>query len=77
MSPSSAVGSTIAALVLPGLLKSGRVHLYGFGVFTLTTRKARRIRNPQTKELMWLPETVDVRFRASKRLKTRLKRETS
>ena len=49
------------------LRNHGRVVVPGLGVFRIATRKARRIRNPITKELMQIPETKSVRFRASKK----------
>ena len=69
MSTSSTAGAAITALILPSLLKFGRVEIRGFGVFWLGTRPRRQVRNPATKALMWLPESVEVRFRAAKRLK--------
>lgn len=46
---------------------SGRFHIPGVGTFHATTRKARTVRNPVTKELMTLPEMKSVRFRPAKR----------
>jgi hypothetical protein len=48
------------------LLATGRAHIPGVGAFHATTRKARRVRNPATGELMMLPETKSVRFKPSK-----------
>lgn len=48
------------------VLKDGRVAIPGFGVFKCRSRKARQVRNPQTHELMQLPETVEIRFRKAK-----------
>ena len=45
----------------------GRVALVGIGVFTIRTRKGRRILNPQTKEEILLPSTKRVHFRIAKR----------
>jgi nucleoid DNA-binding protein len=67
--PGSELGAAWMALVMSRLRETGRCHIYGFGVFTLAKRKARRIRNPITKEFMWLPETVTVRFSAAGKLK--------
>lgn len=64
-----ALSHSLRALATSELRESGRFHLYGFGVWWLATRPARRIRNPATKELMWLPASVEVRFRAAKRLR--------
>lgn len=40
-----------------------------FGVFVRRTRKGRKIRNPQTHEIMWLEASTTLSFRAAKRLK--------
>jgi len=34
-----------------------------FGTFTLKTRKARTVRNPQTNEIMQIPETRTITFK--------------
>ena len=44
----------------------------GFGTWSIRTRKARRIRNPQTNELMKLRATKMVGFRPAKELKDTL-----
>ena len=67
--PLADLSVTLGDLVLEQLLKHGRYHLPGFGVFTLRLRPARRIQHPITRETMWLPSTPEVRFRASKVLK--------
>lgn len=46
---------------------TGRFHLPGVGTWYATTRKARTLRNPVTHELMTLPETRGVRFKAARR----------
>lgn len=51
------------------VLHGRRVAIPGFGVFTKRTRKARRIRNPQTRELMELGESTTIGFRCSKTIK--------
>lgn len=45
----------------------GRFHLPPVGVFTATTRKARTVRHPATRELMEVPAMRSVRFRPAKR----------
>lgn len=50
----------------------GRVSIPGFGVFTLRTRKERRVLNPRTKESMVLPATKTVGFRPAKELRKAL-----
>lgn len=69
------IGSRAARVVVDGffgvvsrqLSLYGRFSMPGVGVFRTTTRKARTVRNPVTKELMTLPETRGVRFKAAKR----------
>lgn len=55
--------------ITDSLRKGQRVTLVGFGAFTVTQRKARRGRNPQTNELMKIPATKAVRFTSGKKLK--------
>ena len=52
---------------LIGGLRVGRSLLIpGLGTFRRVTRKARRIRNPATGELMMLPASSTIAFRAAK-----------
>lgn len=44
----------------------------GFGTWSLRSRKARRIRNPQTNELMKLKASKTIGFRPAKELKETL-----
>jgi DNA-binding protein HU-beta len=44
----------------------------GFGTWMLRQRKARKIRNPQTNELMRLEPSLTIGFRPAKELKQRL-----
>jgi DNA-binding protein HU-beta len=44
----------------------------GFGTWTIRTRKARKIRNPQTNEIMKLKATRTIGFRPAKELKDTL-----
>ncbi len=46
----------------------GKVQLVGFGSFYVTTRKARKGRNPRTGEVIEIPARKVVRFRAGKQL---------
>lgn len=46
----------------------GKVQLVGFGSFYVTTRKARKGRNPRTGEVIEIPARKAVRFRAGKQL---------
>jgi DNA-binding protein HU-beta len=55
-------------------LKSGKdVVLTGFGSFTVTKRKARTGRNPQTGETIKIPARTVPRFKAGKQLKNAVK----
>jgi DNA-binding protein HU-beta len=44
----------------------------GFGTWSIRTRKARHIRNPQTNEIMKLKEMTTIGFRPAKELKETL-----
>lgn len=56
-------------------LRVGRVvRLPGLGVFVRRLRKGRRIRHPETRELMQLPAMTTVGFRPSKHLNKRVQR---
>jgi len=54
------------------LKKEGRFALAGLGSFVVTTRKARKGRNPQTGEVIDIKKSKSVRFRAGKSLKESL-----
>lgn len=69
MSALSILGKALGETVMLRLRETGRCHIPGFGVFTLKVRPSRRIRNPSTKALMTIPESLEVRFHAAKRLK--------
>lgn len=74
--PKGRVRRTLALFVDAILdeVREGRsVTVPGLGTFSRATRKARRIRNPQTKELMQLSETTTVKFTAAKAAKERVK----
>ena len=58
--------------ITDGLVRDGDVALFGFGTFRKSTRKARMVRNPRTKEPMQIPPSVGVSFRAGKSLKEKL-----
>jgi integration host factor subunit beta len=59
------VFGTIAEQVLHGKT----INIPGFGVFSRRTRKARRILNPHTHQLMDVPESTYVGFRCSKSIR--------
>jgi DNA-binding protein HU-beta len=52
--------------------KKGRFAWPGFGVFSIRTRVARNIRNPQTNGIMRLPASKTLGFSAAKQLKATL-----
>lgn len=52
--------------------KDERFSYPGFGTWSLRSRKARRIRNPQTNEMMKLRASRTVGFRPAKELKETL-----
>lgn len=64
----SAVDAVFAG-IKEGLLRDGKAQFVGFGSFTLSTRAARKGRNPQTGEEIDIPETTVVKFKPSKALK--------
>ncbi len=51
------------------VVQTGRFSWPGFGTWTIRTRKARKIRNPQTEEIMNLGATKTIGFRPAKELK--------
>ena len=52
--------------------KDARFSYPGFGTWSIRTRKARKIRNPQTNEMMQLKASKTVGFRPAKELKQTL-----
>lgn len=52
--------------------KEDRFSYPGFGTWSIRTRKARKIRNPQTNEMMKLKATKTIGFRPAKELKQTL-----
>jgi DNA-binding protein HU-beta len=55
------------------LRNQGRVSLAGFGTFTVTDRKEREGRNPQTGEPIKIDATKVVKFKPGKSLKETIK----
>ena len=56
-------------IVTKQVKKGEKVAITGFGTFDLGKRAARRGRNPQTGEIIHIPEMKMPRFRAGKSLK--------
>ena len=59
--------------VMKSLKKGERASLVGFGTFTVTRRKARTGRNPQTGSPIQIPARRVVRFTAGKSLKAEIR----
>ena len=70
---SKAVATTALSSMLDGITRSlskGKtVTLVGFGTFSVSKRKARKGRNPQTGEEIKIPASKSPRFKAGKGLK--------
>ncbi len=61
--------NAVLATVTESLQKGDKVQLVGFGTFEVRERKARKAKNPQTKEDIVIPETKVPAFKAGKGLK--------
>ncbi|HEV8702977.1 MAG TPA: HU family DNA-binding protein [Candidatus Polarisedimenticolia bacterium] len=59
--------------VMKSLKKGERASLVGFGTFTVTRRRARTGRNPQTGAPIQIPARRVVRFTAGKSLKSEIR----
>ena len=59
--------------ITKALKKNQRVTLVGFGTFSVTKRKARMGRNPQTGEPIKISARKVVRFKAGKELEKKIK----
>lgn len=55
--------------LVPEAVREAPLRLPDLGTFKVQTRKGRNIRNPATKELMVLPATETLGFKASKHAK--------
>ncbi len=49
--------------------KGNKVNLVGFGIFERRVQKARKARNPRTKEIINVPEKKKFTFRPSSKIK--------
>lgn len=65
---------SFARIVIRSLKKGDKLQWSGFGTFSLSKRSARNGINPQTKEVIRLPETFVPKFKAGKNLKEAVKR---
>jgi DNA-binding protein HU-beta len=55
------------------LKKNGRLALVGFGTFSVSKRKAREGRNPQTGKAIKIPAKKVIKFKAGKGLASKVK----
>ncbi|MGC9123793.1 MAG: HU family DNA-binding protein [Thermoplasmata archaeon] len=55
--------------VLKNVDNGKKVNLVGFGIFERRKQKARKARNPKTKEIINIPEKYKLVFRASSKVK--------
>jgi DNA-binding protein HU-beta len=69
----NALNSTIDG-VLTSLKKGGKVTLVGFGTFSVSSRKARTGRNPQTGAAIKIPARKVTKFSAGAELKKAVNR---
>ncbi|MGN0823659.1 MAG: HU family DNA-binding protein [Candidatus Coproplasma sp.] len=66
-----AVNAMVDAIV-ESLVEGNEVAILGFGSFKVADRPARTARNPQTGEMVEVPESKAVSFKVSKALKEKL-----
>ncbi len=59
--------------VSAAMAKADKVTLVGFGTFDVTTRKARKARNPRTGQVINVPSKRVPRFRAGTELKKKVR----
>ena len=64
-----AVVNSVLEAISNALKENDKVQLIGFGTFEVKTVAAREGRNPQTNEVIQIPESKKVSFSASKALK--------
>ena len=60
--------------IIHALVTDRRIEFRNFGVFEVKKRNARNTRNPQTGQLMAIPERYFVNFKAGKDMDERVKR---
>lgn len=60
--------------IIHSLVTDRRIEFRNFGVFEVRKRNARNTRNPQTGELMAIPERYYVNFKAGKDMDERVRR---
>ena len=70
------IGDTMFAEIAAALSRGDRVELRGFGVFSVTRRKARVGRNPLSGASVPVPEKCFPRFKPGKGIRDRLNRQS-
>ncbi len=60
-------------VITEALAKGDTVNFIGFGAFSLTTRAARKTKVPNTNQIVNVPKSTSVKFRAGKNLKEAVK----
>ena len=68
-----AVLTLVLSSVIGALKRGEQVYFRSLGVFTKVIRPGRRVRHPETGEIIWIPPRLDVDFTASRRLLRALK----
>jgi DNA-binding protein HU-beta len=68
------VAEALFSVIGEAVAEHGRFMWPGFGTWRRRSRKARRISNPITHELMRLPRTKSVGFRPSKHLNAKVRK---
>jgi len=63
----------IVSAITDSLAREEKVTLVGFGTFQVTERKARRGRNPQTRESIQIPAKKVPKFKPGKSLREKIK----
>ena len=63
----------ITSVITDALAREEKVTLVGFGTFRVMRRKARRGRNPQTRQTIQIPAKKVPKFRAGKELREKIR----
>ena len=60
--------------IIETLVNERRIELRNFGIFEVTRRKARKVRNPRTGEQVFVPEKMAVAFKAGRLMQKKIRR---
>jgi nucleoid DNA-binding protein len=63
--------------IIDTLIEENRIELRNFGVFEVKRRKARKARNPRTKESVYVPPKNVVTFKPGKEMEERVRNMTN